>query len=80
MMITTKAVKVWIKLSSNEALFGDIFVSIFKTVDWKNAEKVYYCGTVKTSRRRFWLDPFKKIKDYPGGYSLFKKSILRFFS
>ena len=55
MKITMKATKLFVQLSSNDALFSSIWFIRVKTVEEANAEGVYYFGPMKKIHKGFFL-------------------------
>ena len=56
------------KLSSNDAIFYDIWFIRVKTAGEANPQVVYYCGPLKTSHKVLCLDNLEKLtKECPGG-------------
>ena len=55
MNITMKATKLFVQLSSNDALFSGIWFSRVKTEEEANAEGVYYFRPMKKIHKIFFL-------------------------
>ena len=56
------------QLTANHTYFSDSWFSFVKTTEELMAERVNYCGSVKTRYRGFCLATLEKLmKDWPGG-------------
>ena len=75
MKIIMKATYGYVKLSSNDTLFADSWLSGDKSEEEKNAEGVDYCRPMKTITKGFFLDNLEKpTKEWPGVSHIIMKS------
>ena len=67
------------QLSPNDNSFGVIWLSGVKTVEEAGADRVYYCGPVKTIHKVFLLATLEKsMKYFLGGSYLIMKITPRY--
>ena len=71
MKIRMKATKCHGQLFQAKTYFSVCWIVGFKTVEEYNLEGVYYCETVRTSNKVFFLAASEELMKYfPGGYYL----------